>query len=236
MARNPLSPYRSGGVRFGDPFLSLHREMNRLFDDAFRGAGGQNESGQGGEVALTPHVDVSETADEVRICAELPGVKEEDIDVTLNDDVLTIRGDKKFERKDDKENYHFMERSYGSFQRSMRLPYSVNPDEVRADFENGVLTVSIPKSQQQQRSNKIPIKGASSGQARLQQGGPGEQSRGEQGRVGQGRSGQGGQQPHLQQAASQPSGSRQGEGQQGGAAGGPQAGMGPEGSGKSGRT
>jgi HSP20 family protein len=134
-----------------------------------------------------------------------------------------------------------MERSYGSFQRSMRLPYAVNPDEVRADFENGVLTVSIPKSQQQQRSNKIPIKGASSGQARLQQSGQGEQGRGEQGRgeqgrAGQGRSEQGGQQPHLQQAASQPSGSRQSGGQQGGAGGGSQTGRGPEESGKSGRT
>lgn len=162
MARNRLSPYRSGG--FGDPFVSLHREMNRLFDDIFRGslAAPQGEQyGPGG--MLTPHIDVSETDKEVRICAELPGVKEDDVDVTLNDDVLTIRGEKKFERKDEKENYHFMERSYGSFQRSLRIPYRVNPDEVKADFENGVLTVSLPKSQQQDRSHRIQVgKGGSS--------------------------------------------------------------------------
>ena len=183
MARNPLSPYRSGGLQADliDPFQSLHREMNRLFDDVFRTVSTQ-ESGQGGGVALSPNMDVSETENEVRICAELPGVKEEDVDVTLNDDVLTIRGEKKFERNDDKENYHFMERSYGSFQRSLRLPYPVNPDEVRADFDNGVLTVSIPKSQQQQRSRRIQVQKGSGAQSG---GGQGAMSSGQQGRAGQ---------------------------------------------------
>jgi HSP20 family protein len=208
MARNPLSPYRSGGLQGGliDPFQSLHREMNRLFDDVFR-TGSAQEAGQGGGVALSPNMDVSETENEVRICAELPGVKEEDVDLTLNDDVLTIRGEKKFERKDDRENYHFLERSYGSFQRSLRLPYPVNPDEVRADFENGVLTVSIPKSQQQQRSRRIQVQKGSGAQSG---GGQGAMSSGQQGRVGQ--------QPSLQQAASRGSqgGSQQGGPQQGG--------------------
>ena len=68
-------------------------------------------------------MNVSETDKEIRITAELPGVTEQDIDVSLDDDVLTIRGEKKFERKDDKENFHFVERSYGTFQRSLRLPY-----------------------------------------------------------------------------------------------------------------
>ena len=166
MARNPLSPYRSGGLVGGDPFLSLHREMNRLFDDVLRGSLGpsQNEPlGQSG--MLTPHIDVSETENEVRICAELPGVRDEDIDVSLDDDILTIRGEKKFERKDDKENFHFMERSYGSFQRSLRLPYSVNPDEVKAHVENGVLTVTVPKTQQQARSRRIQIQRGETSQA-----------------------------------------------------------------------
>jgi HSP20 family protein len=135
MARNPLTPFRSGGVAergFGDPFLSLHREMNRLFDDVFRDRFGgrlQGGSQQDGGMMM-PDVDVSETDTEVRICAELPGVSENDVDVSLDDDVLTIRGEKKFERKDDKENYHFMERSYGTFQRSLRLPYSVDPEKI----------------------------------------------------------------------------------------------------------
>jgi HSP20 family protein len=167
MARNPLSPYRTGGLAGGgisDPFLSMHREMNRLFDDVLRGSLGPSQGEPSSHSGmLTPHIDVSETDSEVRICAELPGVKDEDIDVSLDDDVLTIRGEKKFERKDDKENYHFIERSYGSFQRSLRLPYSVNPDEVKAQVENGVLTVTVPKSQQQVRSRRIQIqKGGSS--------------------------------------------------------------------------
>jgi HSP20 family protein len=83
--------------------------MNRLFDDVFRGnfGGRQNELGGRGE-AIMPNIDVSERENEVRICAELPGVKQEDVEVTLSEDVLTIRGEKKFERKDEKENYHFI--------------------------------------------------------------------------------------------------------------------------------
>ena len=168
MARNPLSPFQAGGLMGGglggDPFMSLHRQMNRLFDDAFRGSTGQMPSsqGQGGEAGmLMPHMDVSETDRELKICAELPGVAEKDIDVRLEDDVLVIRAEKKFERKDGKENYHFVERSYGTFQRAIRLPGPVDPDQVQASFENGVLTVSVPKSEQQARSRRIQIQGGS---------------------------------------------------------------------------
>ncbi len=170
MARNPLSPFRSGGLAErggygGDPFLSLHREMNRLFDDVLRGSFGVPvQSGEQGRGMMMPHMDVSETENEVRICAELPGVSEKDVDVSLSGDVLTIRGEKKFERKDDTENYHFMERSYGTFQRSLRLPYAVDPDQVQASFENGVLTVTLPKGKEQERSRPIQVIG-SSGQA-----------------------------------------------------------------------
>jgi HSP20 family protein len=153
-----------GGGFGSDPFLSLHREMNRLFDDVFRGSTGQMPSsqGQGGEGGmLMPHIDVSETERELKICAELPGVSEKDIDVRLEDDVLVIRAEKKFERKDEKENYHFMERSYGTFQRAVRLPGPVDPDQVQASFDNGVLTVTVPKSEQQERSRRIQIQGGS---------------------------------------------------------------------------
>ena len=171
MARNPLSPFRSGGLAErggygGDPFLSLHREMNRLFDDVLRGSFGVPvQSGEQGGGMMMPHMDVSETESEVRICAELPGVSEKDVDVSLSDDVLTIRGEKKFERKDDKENYHFVERSYGTFQRSLRLPYAVDPDQVQPSFDNGVLAVTLPKGKEQERSRRIQISGGSSGQA-----------------------------------------------------------------------
>jgi len=157
MARNTLSPF--GGYRSSDPFLLLHRDMNRLFDDVLRGRGaGQGQSPGGGDL-VDPRMNVSETEKELRVTAELPGVRDGDVEITLHDDLLTIRGEKKFEqeRGGEKENFHFVERSYGAFQRSLRLPYSINPDEVRADFRDGVLTITVPKTAQQQRSHKIPI-------------------------------------------------------------------------------
>jgi HSP20 family protein len=179
MARNPLSPYRSGGMMErgfgGDPFMSLHREMNRLFDDVFRGSfGGQSGGSQGGG-AMVPHMDVSETDKEVRICAELPGVSEKDVDVTLDNDVLTIRGEKRFEREDEKENYHVSERSFGTFQRMLRLPFSVDPGQVKANFENGVLTVTLPKGKEQQRTRRIEVQGSGSGAALAGQSGAGKE-------------------------------------------------------------
>ena len=164
MARNPMTPFRpaSGGILPGDPFLSLHREMNRLFDDVFRGTGlpaATGSQGQGVGNFVNASINVSETENEIRITAELPGVTEQDIDVSLDDDVLTIRGEKKFERKDDKENFHFVERSYGTFQRSLRLPFQVDPEQVQASFENGVLTVTLPKTGRQERSQRIQIQG-----------------------------------------------------------------------------
>ncbi len=169
MVRNPLTPSRSGlGLTGGnDPFLSLHREMNRLFEDVLRGTALPAMTGSQGKGGVSnivnAHMDVSETENESRITAELPGVTEQGIEVSLDDDVLTIRGEKRFERKDEKENFRFMERSYGTFQRSLRLPYALNPDQVHASFENGVLTVTVPKSGQQQRSRRIQVQGRGSG-------------------------------------------------------------------------
>jgi len=164
MARNPMTPFRPGGGLFpGDPFLSLHREMNRLFDDVFRGAALPAASGSQGQgdvgAFVNASMNVSETDKEFRITAELPGVTEQDIAVSLDDDVLTIRGEKKFERKDEKENFHFVERSYGTFQRSLRLPYAVDSEQVQASFENGVLTVTVPKTGRQERSRRIQVQG-----------------------------------------------------------------------------
>ena len=104
-----------------------------------------------------------ETEKEIRVSAELPGVGEQDVDISLNDDVLTIRGEKKFERTDDKENFHFVERSYGTFQRSLRLPFPVDPEQVQASFENGVLTVTLPKTGRQERSRRIQVQGRGAG-------------------------------------------------------------------------
>jgi len=181
MARNPITAFRPGGGMFpGDPFLSLHREVNRLFDDVFRGASLPAASGSQGQgdvgTIVNASMNVSETDKEIRITAELPGVTEQDIDVSLDDDVLTIRGEKRFERKDDKENFHFVERSYGTFQRSLRLPYAVDPKQVRASFENGVLTVTVPKTGRPERTRHIQVKGR--GAADQGAGGTGQQGTG----------------------------------------------------------
>lgn len=157
---NSLMPFGFGP---SDPFLNLHREVNRLFDDVFRGSPGRSlteRQPQGGGT-IGASMDVSETDKEYKITVELPGVKEEDVDVTLQEDMLTIRGEKKAEteRGGEKENYHYVERSYGSFQRSLRLPLAINPDDVRARFADGVLTLSLPKTGQQTRSHRIRIAG-----------------------------------------------------------------------------
>ena len=194
MARNPMTPLRlGGGMVPGDPFLSLHREMNRLFDDVFRGAGlpaATGSQGQGGGTFVNASMNVSETDKEIRITAELPGVTEQDIDVSLDDDMLTIRGEKRFERTDEKETFHFVECSYGTFQRSLRLPFAVNPDQVQASFENGVLTVTLPKTGRQERSRRIQVQGRGAGgqgtqNAQHSQGGRGIGGEGEkQGKAG----------------------------------------------------
>lgn len=146
-----------------DPYMTLHREMNRLFDDVLRG-GGTAGNGPGAAGFLAPSMDVSETDKEIRILAELPGVAENDVEVSLNDDVLTIRAEKRQERKEEREGVHLSERAFGTFQRSLRLPFQVNPDQVQARFENGVLNVTLPKTAPQERSKRIQIQGGKSAQ------------------------------------------------------------------------
>lgn len=141
---------------FADPFLQLHRDMNRLFDDALRGL--ESNGGTGFPGIGAPRMNVSETDGEIEVEAELPGVAEQDVRVELTDDVLTIRGEKKatHENKGTK-NVHMIERSFGSFSRSIRLPYPVDPGQVHAEFEQGVLTVTLPKSATQEKVHRIEI-------------------------------------------------------------------------------
>ena len=132
----------------GDLFMTLHREMNRLFDDVFRGfdvAPFGSLSGVG-RMAGWPSVEVSETDKDVRISAELPGLDEKDVEVLMGEGVLTIRGEKKSEI-DDKERA-FSERTYGRFDRRIPLGQDVDEDKVEAAFKNGVLTITVPKMAQ----------------------------------------------------------------------------------------
>jgi len=114
----------------------------------------------GGDGALQPRVDVSEEDDKFEIAAEVPGVDEKDISLTIKDDLLTLKGEKKSERKEEKKNFFMKERSYGSFVRSFRLPDSVKADKVRAKFANGVVTIELPKnakSKSKAKEKQIPI-------------------------------------------------------------------------------
>jgi len=136
----------------GNPFLALHREMNRLFDDAFRsfdvGAFGSQAMGW-------PSVEVSETDKEVKVVAEIPGLEEKDVEVELANGVLTISGEKKSETVD--KERRFSERHYGRFERSIPVD-DVDQDKVAAAFNNGVLTVTLPKSPTaQQKVKRIAI-------------------------------------------------------------------------------
>ena len=125
------------------PFLTLHREMNRLFDDVFRGfdAGMPSLFGHG---ASWPSLEVDASDKELRVSAELPGLDEKDVEVLIDKDVLTIRGEKRSETED--RERRFSERTYGRFERSIALPFAVEEDKAEASFKNGVLTITLPKS------------------------------------------------------------------------------------------
>ncbi|MEW5944764.1 MAG: Hsp20/alpha crystallin family protein [bacterium] len=104
-----------------------------------------------------PPVDVREDDDEIVITAEAPGMKEKELEVMVEDGTLTISGEKKFENEDKREGYHRIERRYGSFKRSFRLPAAVKSDDIRADYRDGVLEVHVPKAEEA-KGRKIPVK------------------------------------------------------------------------------
>ncbi|RYE70904.1 MAG: Hsp20/alpha crystallin family protein, partial [Hyphomicrobiales bacterium] len=126
-----------------NPVFSLHREVNRLFDDMFRSFDsiGPLPAFNGG----WPKVEVSEMAGDIKVTAEIPGIEEKDLEILLDNDVLTLRGEKRLE-SEDKER-QFSERHYGRFERRIRLGYEVEQDKIDARFRNGVLTVVLPKSE-----------------------------------------------------------------------------------------
>jgi HSP20 family protein len=143
----------STGQQAFDPFLTLHREMNRLLDDVFRGFGPLGRIGNPlveGQLAW-PRIELGETDKAVTVSAELPGLSEKDVQVEIANGVLSIRGEKKAERSD--ESKFVSERYYGSFERQIPLD-GVEEDKAQADFKNGLLTVTIPKSEQSNQNVK----------------------------------------------------------------------------------
>ncbi len=144
-------------ARAGDPFTSLQREVDRLFDEFTRGS--FLAPAREGEVAITPRVDVSETENTLEVEVELPGVDEKDVEVTLSDNVLTIQGERKQEREEKKKDFHLVEQSYGSFARSISLPFEVDTNAVKANFSKGVLKVTLPKpAAAKAKTRRIEIK------------------------------------------------------------------------------
>lgn len=129
-----------------DPFRDLNRvqeQLNRFFgDDLFR------RSGESALTAWAPAVDIHENKDELVLEADLPGFNEKDLDIRVEDNTLTVRGERKFEKKVEEENYLRMERAYGSFARSFAMPHTVNTESIKAVYRDGVLTIRLPKREE----------------------------------------------------------------------------------------
>ena len=131
-----------------DPFreLSIMQErMNRIFDDAGRGWRGDEPSST---TTWSPAVDIYETESEIMVQAELPGVDRKDITLNLEKNVLTLKGERHFEKETKQENYHRIERAYGGFSRSFSIPEIVDEDKIRADYKDGILKIALPKKEQ----------------------------------------------------------------------------------------
>lgn len=160
MARGSLTPWRGGSLAptgfggLGGSLFDLHRRMDRLFDDLF-----QQRGGEGAQLAgagfQAPAIDVEQNDKQIVITAELPGVKEEDIDLSIEDGMLTLCGEKKSERRDEEGGYS--ERSYGRFERRLTLPANIDEENCSADFRDGVLRITIPRAEGRQRGRRIPL-------------------------------------------------------------------------------
>jgi HSP20 family protein len=143
----PMAPSQGGAE--GDPFFALHRDMNRILDEFSRGFG-LPPAPRAALSAVWPHIEISETETEVKVVAEVPGLEDQDIDLSLHDGVLTLRGEKKTETK----GPVYSERWQGRFQRSLQLGPDVDPEKVNASFKNGVLTVTLTKRAEAQNPVK----------------------------------------------------------------------------------
>jgi len=153
------------------PFFGLRDEMNRLFDEFFssgswftpRGRGGFElkplERLEGRFSALQPHVDVTQSEKDYRISAELPGLTEDDIELTMGDGILTLKGEKREEAERKKgKDVVISERHYGSFSRSFRLPPDADPSKIEAELVKGVLTITLPKTEGAKKPERIEVK------------------------------------------------------------------------------
>jgi len=144
-------------VRY-DPFRdlrTLQEEVNRLFTGSMPRGFDDEGIARG---AWSPSVDIYENKDQIVLEAELPGTKREDFDLSIENNVITLRGQRQFEKKDESDNYHRVERAYGSFTRSFTLPNTVTGEGANAEYKNGVLRVTLPK-REETKARRIEVKG-----------------------------------------------------------------------------
>lgn len=134
---------------------SIRERINRLFDERFAGFPAPAEETFARE--WVPPVDIHEDKDNIVVKAEVPGMKKEDVSIEIKDNVLTLKGERKYEKETKKEDYHRMERAYGSFVRSFSLPSTIKIDKVAANYKDGVLEITLPKAEEE-KPKAIPIK------------------------------------------------------------------------------
>jgi HSP20 family protein len=140
------------------PLYAFQKEINRLFDDFSRDFDLAPFQTTGERRFFSPSIDVKEDSKMITVNAELPGMEEKDVEVLLTDNALTLQGEKKEEKEDKGEGYYHMERKYGSFRRVIPVPAGVDTKKVKATFKNGVLTVLIPKTEEEKaKGKKIPV-------------------------------------------------------------------------------
>jgi len=163
MTTKNLTPQTKGGrdslmaKKSEYPFVSFLQDMEKMIDDFFRDFDRASIREKRG--VFNPKVDVLDTDKEVMVTAELPGLSENDIEISLTSDALTIKGEKKAEKEDKGKGYYHMERSYGAFSRTIPLPAEVDSSKVDAKFKKGILTVALPKTEKaQKQTKKIPVK------------------------------------------------------------------------------
>jgi len=148
----PVGTQRAITRRETNPFLLLQQEIDRLFEGVTRNI-------PGFATTTIPSMDISETDKVIEITAKLPGLEKKDVELNVADNLLTIRGEKKNEREEKNKDYHLVERSYGSFSRSVELPPGLKVEDILAEIANGVLKVTVPKPAPKQ-TKQIEIKSA----------------------------------------------------------------------------
>jgi HSP20 family protein len=137
-----------------DAFLGAQDDLNRMFRRNWLSPTGERPSTEGATWA--PAVDIYETGESLNVEAELPGIEPKDIEVSVDEGVLTIKGERKLEKEVKEENFHRIERAYGMFQRSVRLPQDVDPESVKASYDDGVLKVTVPKVEPK-KPKSVPV-------------------------------------------------------------------------------